>query len=184
VVCETADLHPLVEEAASLVRHVGWWGGATVQTRIDARDDVPKLMEINPRLGTHLWYRTELRINEPLMCLQIARGEQPEPAPRPPAGSLLLDPIEDAASLLPALLDLCAYRLRTAVLRRVPLDPWSPPLTLRELSAAYRDQYLAHRVRHVSPQLRYALADPLPSLVWCSKVFASRARTATRMLGR
>ena len=44
--------------------------------RIDPRDGQPKLMEINPRLGIKLWYRTELGINEPMMCLQIARGEK------------------------------------------------------------------------------------------------------------
>ena len=35
---------------------------------------VTPLMGPNPRLGTQLWYRTELGINEPLICLTIARG--------------------------------------------------------------------------------------------------------------
>ena len=34
--------------------------GSAVQTKIDARDGTPKLMEINPRLGSHTWYTTEM----------------------------------------------------------------------------------------------------------------------------
>jgi carbamoyl-phosphate synthase large subunit len=59
--------------AGRLVQRLGWWGGMTVQTKIDPRYRVPKLMEINPRLGFTLWNRTEIGINEPLMCLEIPR---------------------------------------------------------------------------------------------------------------
>jgi predicted ATP-grasp superfamily ATP-dependent carboligase len=86
----------------ALAQHINWWGGVTVQHKVDPRDGQPKLMEINPRLGINLWYRTELGINVPLMCLQIARGEKPktEAASNYPHGYLLLKPFEDFISSL------------------------------------------------------------------------------------
>jgi predicted ATP-grasp superfamily ATP-dependent carboligase len=62
---ESTIPHSYVTQAANVVQHLGWWGGTTVQTKIDSRDGIPKLMEINPRLGYQLWTRTELGINEP-----------------------------------------------------------------------------------------------------------------------
>ena len=41
----------LYVQAQALMREIGTWGGFTCQTKIDARDGVPKLLEINPRLG-------------------------------------------------------------------------------------------------------------------------------------
>jgi biotin carboxylase len=84
--CISAPPHALSEQAVRLVSYMGWWGGATVQTKRDARDGQLKLMEVNPRLGRHLWHRTELGINGPLMCLKIARNEPYEPAEDYPVG--------------------------------------------------------------------------------------------------
>jgi predicted ATP-grasp superfamily ATP-dependent carboligase len=182
--CESAPPHPLTEQAVGLLRHVGWWGGATIQTKVDARDGQPKLMEINPRLGTHLWYRTELGINEPLLCLQIARGEPSAPRPEVPIGCLLLQPIEDAAGTVVELVDLAAFRLRTGLLRKRPMDASSPPAGLAKIAGAWRDEYFARRDRRFSPYFRYGLRDPLPSLIWTSKVLFSRALMTTKGMGR
>ena len=81
---QAAPPHPLVEDAARFAASLGWWGSVTVQTKIDPRDGRPKLMEVNPRTGHHLWLRTALGLNEPELCLQIARGESP------PRGSVRL----------------------------------------------------------------------------------------------
>ena len=184
VACESVAPHRYVEEAIRLVRHMGWWGGATVQTKIDARDGLPKLMEVNPRLGTHLWYRTSLGINEPLLCLKIARGEPVEPVNDYPVGCVLLQPIEDVADFAAELVDLGIYRARIDLLKKPPLDPANPPLSLRERFAALRAEYFGDRKRLFSPYVRYGLEDPLPALIWSSKVFASRARLLTRGLGK
>ncbi len=162
----------LLEQATRLVRHIGWYGGITVQVRIDARDGKPKLMEMNPRLGIHLWFRTELGINEPIMCLKIARNEDVEPVTEYPLGCLLLKPIEDAIALPFDLLDMAAYRLRVLFRGGRVMDPSNRPLTVRELFASYRAHYLGDRQRRFSPQFRYALEDPLPSLLWSVEVLA------------
>jgi len=184
VACESVAPHHLVDQAVRLVRHMGWWGGATVQTKIDARDGLPKLMEVNPRLGTHLWYRTALGVNEPLLCLKIARGEQVDPVIDYPLGCVLLQPIEDVADLAAELVDLGIYRLRTGLLGKAPLDPANPPLSLRERFASLRAQYAGGRERLFSPYVRYGIEDPLPALIWTSKVFASRSQLLIRGLGK
>ena len=51
---------PCMEELRALIRNLRLVGGFTIQTKIDANDGLPKLMEINARFGQHLWYRTEL----------------------------------------------------------------------------------------------------------------------------
>jgi carbamoylphosphate synthase large subunit len=35
-------------QASALVQKLGWWGGATIQTKLDPRDGIPKLMEVSP----------------------------------------------------------------------------------------------------------------------------------------
>jgi hypothetical protein len=182
--CESSPAHPFTEHVVRLVRHIGWWGSVNVQTKIDGRDATPKLMEVNPKSGLNLWHRTELGINEPLMCVKIARGEPVEPAIDYPLGCLLLKPIEDVAGLAVDLLDLAAYRLRTTILRGRTIDPSSPPRAQRELLASYREQYFGGRPRRFSPYFRYGLEDPLPSLIWSSKVVLDNARLAMRGLGR
>ena len=52
-------------------------------------------MEINPRLGSHTWYTTEMGIDTPLMYLRSFRGEPVEPVKDYPDAALLLEPFED-----------------------------------------------------------------------------------------
>ncbi len=182
-VSESSPPHPLTDQAVSLVSHMGWWGGATVQTKLDARDGQLKLMEVNPRLGANLWYRTELGINEPLLCLKIARGEPVGPRTDYPLGCLLLKPIEDFPDLFLQLLDLVIYRTRS-LFGKKSIDTLTPPDTFSEVMSAYRAHYFGKASRRYSPHFRYALEDPLPALIWTSKVLQSRALMAMRGLGR
>jgi predicted ATP-grasp superfamily ATP-dependent carboligase len=59
LICETTDEPELRRAAYRLLRAVGWHGPAEVEFKIDRRDGVPKLMEINPRFSGSL----ELQIN-------------------------------------------------------------------------------------------------------------------------
>jgi biotin carboxylase len=183
-VSESAPPHPLTDQAVRLVGHMGWWGGATVQTKLDARDGQPKLMEVNPRLGANLWYRTELGINEPLLCLKIARGEIAEHHADYPLGFLLLKPIEDFPDLFLQLLDLGIYRTRFLLFGKKSIDTLTQPDTFAEVMNAYRAHYFGKAKRRYSPHFRYALEDPLPALIWASKVLQSRSLMAMRGLGR
>jgi len=182
--CISAPLHPLTEKAISLVRHMGWWGGATVQTKLDARDGQFKLMEVNARLGAALWKRTELGMNEPLKCLKIARGESREPDSSYALGTLLLDPIEDVVNFVAELLDLVAHRFRTSVAGMSSIDPSSPPDTMRKILAAYRQQYFSDADRLYCQYVRYGINDPLPALIWTSKVLGKHSLKKMKGLGR
>ena len=115
--CVSAEKAPFSDEAVRLLAHINWWGGATVQTKTDARDGLPKLMEVNPRLGTNLWIRTEIGINEPLLCLQIARAKSPRPIVPGvdyPLDRMLLDPFADFMNFFAELAELNAPFLERA----------------------------------------------------------------------
>jgi hypothetical protein len=85
---------------------------------------------------------------------------------------------------LAELLDLAAYRMRSAIGRTPSIDPRSPPDTLRQVLVAYREQYLGKTERRFSTHFRYALTDPLPALIWTSKVLAKHSVRKMRGLGR
>jgi biotin carboxylase len=162
---ESAVDHPLLPVVRKLVRDMEWRGALTLQAKVDIRDGEPKLLEMNPRLGLRLWFRTELGCNEPLMCLSIARGEE-VPEHHYPVGTLLLAPLEDSFRVGLDILDALIYRVRTRVLGMRPLDPNNPPRALRDLARAYARDYFGSQTKVFSPYSKYLLDDPLPCLLW------------------
>ena len=180
---QAAPPHPFVQDAARFAASFGWWGSVTVQTKIDPRDGRPKLMEVNPRMGHHLWMRTALGLNEPQLCLQIARGEHPTRVAGVDApGTMLLSPVEDLMTLGYSILDRLAYRVRTDWLRRQSLDPVSPPMSLPELARSYVHTYLGHDPKAFDPYFRHFPRDPLPGPLWWLLYFSQVLR-AGRHLG-
>jgi len=178
---------PFSTEAVRLLTHMGWWGGATVQTKTDARDGLPKLMEINPRLGTQLWSRTEIGINEPLLCIRIGRGESPEPVVPGrdyPLERLLLDPFADFMNFFVDLAELAVYRFRTGALRRDSIDQASAPPGLAAMLGAYRQQYFGPYQRVYHPSFRYVFQDPRPCLLWATKKAQAAAKMLAQGVGR
>ena len=158
--------HPYFSQIEALMREIGSWGGFTIQAKRDARDGVPKLMEVNPRLGTRLWYRTEAGVNEPLLCLQCARGEPIETVTHFPEGAIVFEPIEDLLELPLELLDLFLYRIRTGLLGMKPTDPDNPPYRLAELIGSFKTNYRPGRKKVIGIHVRHLLDDPLPCLLW------------------
>jgi len=156
--------HEYNERVIELVRLLNWHGGLTVQTKIDSRDGTLKLMEINPRLGSHTWYCTEMGINTPLMQLRSYRGEAVEPVKDYPEQALMLEPFEDFIGLMFNFADRTAYQLRR-LLGLKTTDPDNVPdsiyVTLRTLFKDYRGP---HKKAYM-PQFRYALSDPLVFLM-------------------
>jgi biotin carboxylase len=180
---ETTHSPCYATHAGRLVQRLGWWGGVTVQTKIDHRHHVPKLMEINPRLGFTLWNRTELGINEPLMCLKIARGEDVEAVRENTEGIMFLSPVEDALALGFKLLDLFVYKFRVGIQGESPIDPSSPPMTLSEIGHSYKKTYLNVKKKVFDPYFRYFLQDPVVSILWWLQ-FSALALRALKQLGR
>lgn len=163
--CIISTESPYHSQIQAVVREIGWWGGLTIQTKIDARDGVPKLMEFNPRLGTHLWYRTETGGNVPLLCLKIARGET-VPLESYPEGAILLEPMEDLLGFPFELLDLLLYKARTGLFGAKPTDPDNPPLSLMSMLREYTRNYFNQRRKIIGPHTRYLFDDPLPCVLW------------------
>jgi predicted ATP-grasp superfamily ATP-dependent carboligase len=180
---ESGIPHPHTAHAARLAQRLGCWGGTAVETKIDARDGIPKLMEINPRLGYLLWNRTELGINQPLMCLKVAKGEEVEAVNDYSAGTILLDPIEDLFGLAFCLLDKLVYKFRTEFLGRTPIDSSNPPMALKQIFHSYKRTHFNGHKKVFNPYFRYFLQDPLVSILWWLTCFATVLRAANQ-LGR
>ena len=157
---------PLLVPTQALMREIGTWGGFTCQTKTDARDGVPKLLEINPRLGMHTWFRTEAGVNEPLLLLKLAKGESIGTVTHFPQGALVFEPIEDLLDLPFELLDLLLYRIRTGLLGRPPTDPHNPPYTLAELAQSFATNYGARGRKVIGIHARHLLDDPAACALW------------------
>jgi hypothetical protein len=161
---ETTTEVPCVQEVRALVRELGIWGAMTLQTIVDERDSTPKLMEINPRFGHNLWYRTEFGINEPLIYLRLAQGREVGEVPTFPEGVLLLDPLRDILHLLGQCLDQGKIWLRARLKgREVSAKPYKPD-SIRHLLRDFRSEYFSRTRRVTSPLNRGYFSDPLPPL--------------------
>jgi len=168
---------PQLDKIQAVMREIGTWGGFTFQAKIDARDGTAKLLEINPRLGRHLWSRTLAGVNEPLLLLKAASGEPIETVTHVPAGAIVFEPIEDFLGLPFELLDLLLYRFRTGVLGRAPTDPDSPPYTLAELAKSFVTSYAPGSPKVISMYTRYLLEDPVACTLWFYAYMGQLLRT-------
>lgn len=169
----SASTAPGLDRMHALLRELGLWGGYTIQTKVDPRDGIPKLMEINARLGQHVWWRTGLGVNEPLICLQLARGEQPAGDFRFPDGVLLLDPYHDFFKLFD-LFVAGAWRALDLVIARVrgeALAPRDEP-GFRAEFARYAPDYFNFRPKRFAPEFASLFSDPRA----CLKAYAFKMR--------
>lgn len=169
----SASTAPCVEELRTLLRELGLWGGYTIQTQIDPRDGKPKLLEINARFGHHLWWRTGLGVNEPQICLQLARGEKPTGNFQFPDGVLLLDPGHDLIVLLDKFIQ-SAFGLfgLPRLIRRLRAGKAGPGAdadgsdgVLATLKL-YGREYLNRQPKVLCPEIGNLLVDPYPCLRW------------------
>jgi biotin carboxylase len=153
---------PYLEVVTKLIRETGFWGGVSVATKVDPRDGLPKLMEINVRFGTRLWHMTELGINAPLMCIQIAKGERIQGVKDYPVGTVFTEPVEELLQLGFWLLDSLFYNFSTRVLRRT-VGPTTAPMSWKQVIRSYRAMY-SNKARVPNPYFRYFLQDPFVSI--------------------
>jgi glutathione synthase/RimK-type ligase-like ATP-grasp enzyme len=163
---------PVVAEAVHLLQALGYVGHARVQLKVDPRDGVARLMEVNCRPGYRIWCEAAVGQPVPLLCVQIHQGVPVDPVPPHTGPDVFLNPIEDAISLCARLLDWTKSRLLRV--RRDPAE--EPPPSPRELIRQYRATYQAPR-RHFDWYFRALADDPVAALAW----YASHLISARRM---
>lgn len=68
--------HPqIMELGISLLKALNWTGIAMVEFKVDPRDGIPKLMEVNPRFWGSLQLAITSGVDFPWLMLKMARGE-------------------------------------------------------------------------------------------------------------
>jgi len=79
--------HPqIMELGLSLLKALNWAGIAMVEFKVDPRDGIPKLMEINPRFWGSLQLAIFSGVDFPYLILKMAKGEKFEPVLQYPIG--------------------------------------------------------------------------------------------------
>ena len=66
----------IYDMARTLLEKIGWFGVAMVEFKIDPRDGLPKLMEINPRFWGSLALAVHAGVNFPLLLHRLALGQR------------------------------------------------------------------------------------------------------------
>jgi hypothetical protein len=162
---------PYISELRRLISDLGLWGGYTIQTKVDPLDGKPKLIEINARFGHHLWFRTELGVNEPMMVMQLVRGEKVEPQSYP-EGMLLVDPFHDFFYLSHCLVETIA---RSIGRPPRPERDGNLPQAIKQIRADYWNR----EPKIYGPEFRYLLDDPYPMVRKFWRTFVRRVRGRT-----
>jgi predicted ATP-grasp superfamily ATP-dependent carboligase len=67
------------EMAHTLLKALDWFGVAMVEFKMDPRDGIPKLMEINPRFWGSLSLAITAGVNFPYLLFKMSRGETFKP---------------------------------------------------------------------------------------------------------
>jgi predicted ATP-grasp superfamily ATP-dependent carboligase len=72
--------HPqIMEMGLSLLKSINWVGIGMVEFKVDPRDGIPKLMEVNPRFWGSLQLAIVSGVDFPYLLLKMARGESFDP---------------------------------------------------------------------------------------------------------
>ena len=75
--------HPhIMELGLSLLKALNWVGIAMVEFKVDPRDGIPKLMEINPRFWGSLQLAIFSGVDFPYLIFKLAKGEKFDPVLR------------------------------------------------------------------------------------------------------
>ena len=165
-VSKSATLPPYFQQATRLMQSFGWWGAGGLEVLIDPRDGSYKLMEINARYPRQLWNRTEMGINEPGMCLDIARGKKFPTMLDYEQNVLFVNPVEDVMLLGLQIADVVAYRFRRMVSRKKPPDSSIEPQSMSDLISGFIQTYRSGQKRVLDPYTRHFFKDPLVALIW------------------
>jgi hypothetical protein len=108
----------LVERLLPLFQELKWQGPADAELKIDSRDGIARIIEINPRFSGAIHFPIGCGVNMPLLYCRAALGERLDEAhlPNYPAGMNYLDGARWLAAVIAELREPGANRL--AALRR------------------------------------------------------------------
>jgi predicted ATP-grasp superfamily ATP-dependent carboligase len=76
---EGVEHHQIMELGLSLLKSLNWTGVAMAEFKVDPRDGIPKLMEVNPRFWGSLHLAIISGVDFPYLVLKMARGESFDP---------------------------------------------------------------------------------------------------------
>ncbi len=148
---------------------LGWWGAGLVELKIDQRDNMPKLMEVNPRFGSGILDSVAAGMNGPWICLQVASGEKVEVAKDYPA-AIYLHPFEDSLvfglQCLTLLIGRFGYLARSKASTLLP----NAPMTFNELIQPYRYAYLSRKKKKLDPMMKWHFRIHLWQLFYGSNI--------------
>ncbi len=78
---ESIEMPEINKYATQILDFLNWQGLAQLDFRLDARDNVPKLMEINPRAWASMEHSLRIGMDVPGLWLQLALGKPIENQP-------------------------------------------------------------------------------------------------------
>lgn len=73
---ETVSFPLLEKYTIKLLKSIGWYGIATAEFKLDPRDNVPKLMEVNPRFFGYINLAIWAGIDLPYILYKVAKNEK------------------------------------------------------------------------------------------------------------
>jgi predicted ATP-grasp superfamily ATP-dependent carboligase len=71
----STDDRDLVEMMLPFFRELNWRGAAEVELKVDARDNIPKVIEVNPRTAGYIGFPVRCGINLPWILCRLSMGE-------------------------------------------------------------------------------------------------------------
>jgi predicted ATP-grasp superfamily ATP-dependent carboligase len=83
---EGVEHSQIMELGLSLLKSLNWVGVAMAEFKVDPRDGIPKLMEVNPRFWGSLQLAIFSGVDFPHLILRMAKGETFEPILHYPVG--------------------------------------------------------------------------------------------------
>jgi biotin carboxylase len=151
----------LIDVATRLCRALKLAGPIHIQTKLDPRDSVHKLLEVNPRISYNFWIPLALGLDTPLLALKLAKGETLQVIPQRRDRTVFISPVSDISAWGAYLMELFAGKC----LGYRPIDLEDAPPSVTEFLTSCRDTYTAPR-KVFDPFFMDFLRDPLVSLTW------------------
>jgi biotin carboxylase len=169
--------------AGRFLGDMGWWGAGLVELKLDERDQIPKLMEVNPRFGSGILDAVSAGMNPPGLCLRVACGEGAgiELAKDYPA-VIYLHPVEDTLVFWLRFLHLLVCRFRTIVGGKASTETVDVPLSFKELIQPYRYAYFGNSQKVLDPITKLLFQDPMVTIIFWFQRFASIFAAARALL--